>query len=190
MVNPICEPCARHLGRWGLSASEHVDEEEEYITSGIESSLSNDPASKLFDSFRQQAFAVVGVPDMEVYPGNMARMAALVLFGIFLFVTLFGLPMLLSHDGHHTGCPLGAVGEVMCESTIIEHFSIWSSMFASMFASFALLIGFVGISVRLHIPAYEHIRLRQRKRTPARPTLFQELYSRGILNRKEPYAFL
>lgn len=119
----------------------------------------------------------------------MSRMAAAVLFGIFLFVTLFGLPALLSHSDHNVGCPLQAAGQVMCESTIIEHVTIWSSMFASMLASLAIIIGFVGVAVRIPLPAYEHVRLRQRRRTPVRPTLLQELFSCGILNRKEPYAF-
>lgn len=118
------------------------------------------------------------------------KVLAAVMFGIFLFVTLFGLPVLLSHGDHHVGCPLQAAGEVMCESTIIEHFSIWQSMFASMLASFVLLLTFVLVLVpHLALPAYERVRFRQYTRLPARPSLLQELYSRGIHNRKEPYPF-
>jgi hypothetical protein len=117
----------------------------------------------------------------------MKSVVASAILAMFLFVALFGLPMLLSHSEHHIGCPLQGAQTVMCESTIIEHFSIWQTMFASLLSLFVLVCA-VLFSIWPLPVASEPVRIRLR-RTPERPTLFQELFSSGILNRKEPYAF-
>lgn len=121
----------------------------------------------------------------------MSRVLAAITFGVFLSVTLFGLLVLLSHADHHSGCPLAAQA-VLCESTIIEHFSIWQSMLASVVAALVLLLGF-SLFVTVHglvpLPAHERLRIRLVACVSRRPTLLQELFSQGILNRKEPYPF-
>lgn len=120
----------------------------------------------------------------------MQRNFALPILVIFLFVALFGLTLLLSHSGHHEGCPLMSAQAVMCESSIVEHASMWNSMFASIITSLTLLIAitFLFRNEDGLIRAHERIRFRGTTQFP-RPTLFQELFSRGILNRKEPHVF-
>lgn len=117
----------------------------------------------------------------------MRAVIAPVLLGVFFFVAVFGLPMLLSHSEHHVGCPLQGAQTVMCESTIFEHFSIWQTMFASfitlfVFVCVAFVFGFVPTPFVVHTRS-------KRLTVPERPPLMQELYSRGILNRKEPSLF-
>ena len=119
------------------------------------------------------------------------RFIALATVVIFVFVALFGLSLLLSHSGHHAGCPLMAAEEVMCESTIFEHVSIWQALFVSIVNTLLTLILTVFVSWKIETPKleFEHVRLRCISRAP-RPTLLQELYAQGILNRKEPYCFV
>lgn len=117
---------------------------------------------------------------------------AILTLSIFLFVALFGLPMLLSHSGHHEGCPLAVAETALCNSTILEHMSLWQSMFASMLLSLSLLIGALFISFRREFSlliAEVQNRVRVKATISIRPTLFQELFRRGILNRKEYYNF-
>ncbi len=127
-----------------------------------------------------------GVFEWWAYSVKVKSIIASAVFGAFLFVALFGLPMLLSHPEHHVGCPLQGAQTVICESTIVEHFSMWQAMFAS-FLSLLVVCAMFFTTWPLPV-AHERARVRLR-RIPARPTLFQELFSRGILNRKEPYAF-
>ncbi len=117
-----------------------------------------------------------------------ATVIASVLLGVFVFVAVFGLPMLLSNTEHHVGCPLHGAGAVMCESTILEHFSIWQAMFASFLALFVFVCFGGAVVSTIPEPSLNRVRIRCR-RAPARPTLLQELFSSGILNRKEPYPF-
>lgn len=113
-----------------------------------------------------------------------ASVIAPVLLGIFIFVAVFGLPMLLSNTEHHAGCPLQGAGAVMCESTILEHFSMWQAMFASFLSLFVFVCA---VCLAFGVPAPTLARVQHfRRRIPDRPTLMQELFSRGILNRKEP----
>lgn len=119
------------------------------------------------------------------------RVFTAVLFGIFLFVALLGLPVFLSHAEHGTMCPLMGAQAALCDSTILEHFSLWQAMFVSVLGAFALMLGIAvyvvaGIDVSF---VQERIRIRLCARATRRPALLQELFSRGILNRKEPYLF-
>lgn len=122
----------------------------------------------------------------------MSRYAAAIVLGVFIFVTLFGLPTLLAHTDNHVGCPLQGAQTVMCESTILEHFSQWQSMFVSILSLFALLLGFACVmtrEVRLALAADKRVAVRTLSRLSTRQTVLQELFARGILNRKEPYTF-
>ena len=113
----------------------------------------------------------------------MRQYFASVLIGTFVAVMLFGLPALLSGD-HHDGCPLSTAQAVMCESTALEHFSLWQIIFAAL-TIFALAIGVHRSQVgRLY--AIRTVHLRRILKDPPRPTLMQTLYARGIHNRKVP----
>lgn len=120
----------------------------------------------------------------------MSRFVTATVFGVFLFVAIFGLPVLLSHPEHHIGCPLMGAQTVMCESTVIEHFSIWQMMFASVVDIIVLVLSITIFFLILDaVFAQERIRIRTGARETRRPTLMQELFSCGILNRKEPFLF-
>lgn len=120
---------------------------------------------------------------------SMKRVLTAMLFGVFVCVTLFGLPALLSHDDHHVGCPLLMAREVMCESTIFEHFSIWQAMLATIVVLVSVSIAVLFATGQLADALHQRFRLRRHEFQPPRPSLMQELYSSGILNRREPYPF-
>jgi hypothetical protein len=114
---------------------------------------------------------------------------SLVLSGTVLAVTLFGLPTLLSRADHHVGCPLAIMRAAPCESTIIEHVSMWDSLFAASIVSLALVftfVAFVSIKSGAILLTHERLRLRSSALASERPTILQELYSQGIHNRKAP----
>ena len=111
---------------------------------------------------------------------------ALSMLVIVLFVALFGLTLLLSHSDHHAGCPLMALGSEMCESTIIEHVSLWHGMLVSIIAVTLALVACIAWYFAGPQLVVERVRYRRREWIN-RPTLLQELYSQGILNRKEFY---
>ncbi len=113
----------------------------------------------------------------------MRQYLASVLIGSFVAVMIFGLPALLS-GYHHDGCPLLTAQTVLCESTALEHFSLWQIIFAAL-TIFALAIGMHQSQVgRLYFTRTSHS--RRVPKDPPRPTLLQILYARGIHNRKEP----
>lgn len=122
---------------------------------------------------------------VEGYSEKMRQWLAIILFFVFTFVTVFGLPLLLSHVGHHHNCPLVQGGQ-LCESTVVEHMSAWELLIAFVLGTLAaIFVAYLLVRERLLVTPY---RLRFRQRIPERPTLFQELYSSGILNRKEMCA--
>ncbi len=109
------------------------------------------------------------------------------LLGVFLTVIVFGFPVLLSHPDHHAHCPLLGAQTVMCENTILEHVGIWKEMFSALLVLVVAVVGAVAFFFYFDLRRVESERLRLRIRHVAatRPTLFQELYSSGILNRRE-----
>jgi hypothetical protein len=108
-----------------------------------------------------------------------------IVLGVLCFVAAFGLPVLLSHSDHHVGCPLQMAQAALCSQAALEHLSLWQSMFASILSIFVLFIGFVAFRIEAPVLVQELVRWRM-YRTTSRPTVLQELYSRGIHNRKEP----
>jgi hypothetical protein len=118
------------------------------------------------------------------------RIIAFSVLFIFLTVSIFGLTSLLSHAGHHTKCPLQGAPAVLCESTTIEHIGIWQAMFVATLFLLVFALGTILFSRCMYARVRaERIRVRSTHTRILRPTLLQELYSSGILNRKEPYAF-
>lgn len=107
---------------------------------------------------------------------------------VILVVTAFGLYVMLLQPMHH-GCPLMSVQDVICSDTVFEHISLWQTLFASTLSSIVFLFACAILVVRGEmklICAHERVRYRLHATFPYRPTLFQELFSRGIHNRKEP----
>ncbi len=105
----------------------------------------------------------------------------------FIVMAVFGL-YLPQHMGHEMGCQFAPHESALC-STPFMHLQHWQSAFTAVLGGFLILIAVILFVVWAkplanRSPQYERLRLRHR--TPKRPTLFQELFSRGILNRKEP----
>jgi hypothetical protein len=98
--------------------------------------------------------------------------------------------MLLSHSEHHAGCPLQSAQMVLCSKAALEHLSLWQSMFASTLSILVLLLGVIFIRFRVEplSLATASVRFRTYHNSP-RPTFLQELFSSGILNRKEDHHF-
>ena len=65
----------------------------------------------------------------------------------------------------------------------------FAAILAEILALCALAIFFFKRPLLAVITDTSQVRWRVRKRTPVRPTLFQELFAQGILNRKEPHLF-
>lgn len=94
---------------------------------------------------------------------------------------LFFISMPMEHGG---GCPFMPGQVSMCSMTALDHIEYWQSAFTFIlfevltFAAVALvlLFGFPPIQGRGHSPP-RPIRILH-------PTLFQELFSRGLLNPK------
>jgi len=79
-------------------------------------------------------------------------------------------------------------GGQLCATGILEHVSHWQNAFATIFFEILTLVAFALFVMQRWVPAVpsEHSfsRIRMRAPVPDRPTLLQELYSQGILNRK------
>ena len=111
---------------------------------------------------------------------------------IVLVVAVLGMPLLLASPTHHEiGCPFLSGQAALCASNVLEHVRHWQTAFAAIFAEM-LSIAALTLLVALQwgggaLPERSFARIRMRARVPARPTLLQELFSQGILNRKEQY---
>lgn len=118
-----------------------------------------------------------------------SRTVATSLVLILLFVAIFGLLLVLSNPMHHGGCPLMVAQKSICNGNTVEHISLWDAMFASIITLLATLISLALIVLRWGgelLFARERVRHRRYAVVSHRPTLFQELCSRGIHNSKEP----
>ena len=122
------------------------------------------------------------------------RIIALSILLAFTVAAVFGLYIMFSgHAGHATDCPLMPGAAVFCANFALVHITHWQSAFTAMFAEVLLLIALAFLCVGPELskfPDRQRVRLRTRERDPDPSTLFQELFSQGILNRKAPEAAL
>jgi len=114
---------------------------------------------------------------------------------VFVLVAVFGMPLILSTPMHHGGCPFMSMSDqpIICSAETLLHMKHWQSAFATVLAEILVLVALVLLFFRKPFSALidtGQMRWRAQRRTPKRPTLFQELFMRGILNRKEPHLFL
>ena len=111
----------------------------------------------------------------------------------FTVVAVFGLYIIFFGHDQATDCPLMPGEAVLCANFALVHITHWRSAFTAIFAEALLLIALAFLYARPELsklPDRQHVRLRTRERDPDRPTLFQELFSQGILNRKAPEVAL
>ena len=115
------------------------------------------------------------------------RAPVCILVVVLIAVAVFGLyvPMGMAND---VGCPFAMAGASLCGQPL-AHLDHWQNTFLSILievlaffmAAFVAPVVFFVLRVGTE---------RQRYRTfaaiPIRPTLFQELFAKGILNRRAP----
>ena len=107
----------------------------------------------------------------------------------FILVALFGVYGMVSFShADNGGCPIMPNQHSMC-TTPLEHLGHWQSVFTAVFAEvFVLMIvAVLFVSIALVTDPLRGIYWKLHERAPVRLPLFQELFSAGILNRKEPY---
>jgi hypothetical protein len=123
---------------------------------------------------------------------NLHILTSIVLVAFILLVG-FGLYIpTTNHGGHEMGCPFASGSTAICAAPL-AHLEHWQSTFVTILAETLLLaVVLLFFSAISSIPKIDpqHERYRLRAHIPTRPTLFQELYSGGIVNRKEPQIFL
>lgn len=119
---------------------------------------------------------------------NLRTFTSIVLVA-FIMLAGFGLYVpTMNHDGHEMGCPFAPGGTAICAAPL-AHLEHWQSAFVTILAETLVLAAaliFLGAPFPIPKidPQYERYRLRAR--IPVRPPMFQELFSRGILNPKAP----
>lgn len=122
---------------------------------------------------------------------SKSKYIGMVVLSGFVLMAVFGLYM-PGHVGHEVACPFAPSESAMCASSL-SHLQHWQSAFVAVLGELlvlmaAVIVVFVWFKPLVNrSPQYERYRLRER--VPLPQSLFQELYSRGILNRKEPYGF-
>ena len=123
------------------------------------------------------------------------RSVALLLVAFFCVGVLAYSASMTQMDMHHDMggathqiCPM--MGNTPACANAFDHISHWQTSFTALLVEI-LVIFVLAVLVfvrrdlfKLHDTQYEKHRLRER--IPIRPTLFQELFSRGILNPKMP----
>lgn len=111
-----------------------------------------------------------------------------ILLSTFVLFAVFGLYLPTTTHMGHEGCPFAQTTATTC-ITFFSHLEHWQLSFVVVlleFFVFALVFTWFDSIVRQDI---QFVRYRLRKRTPTRPTFFQELFAQGILNRKEPQIY-
>lgn len=122
----------------------------------------------------------------------MHRTFFIVVVLVILFVAVLGMPLMLSGHSHHALCPFLSDIPATCPFSTLVHIEHWQSAFASIFLELLALgvLILVLILWRARAPVHrKHIRWRSLSHIPDRPTLMEELFRKGILNRKEPSLF-
>lgn len=115
---------------------------------------------------------------------------SLIIFGL-VIVALLCAPLLLLTPEHDMHCPFALGNATICSFDTLEHLHHFQIAFAAILLTlltFVLVAVWTTVHAGLSPPSRERIRVRAR--ISRRPTLFQELFSSGIINRKEPQCLV
>jgi hypothetical protein len=92
-----------------------------------------------------------------------------------------------------TPCPFMQGYDVICSMNALGHIKAWQHAFTSTVSNFSVLLSLLAISIigfftlKVHRPPdKDKFRIKVRERFKNTPTLYQLLFSRGILNPKTP----
>jgi hypothetical protein len=114
------------------------------------------------------------------------------LLAVTILVAMGSVLYVLTGPMHHEiGCPFMPAAEAICNAPV-EHLSHWQSSFSAIVWDVLLLFGAAVffIAFNFNPVVLEHERIRYKTRAYFfRPSLYEELFSKGILNRKEPAPF-
>ena len=116
------------------------------------------------------------------------RTFTVLILAAIMVVALFGLPSTATHMGHGAGCPLMPGEVLLCSDALREHLGHWQSTFAAI-AAVLFVVGYGHLATRREIfklPDRGHLGMKHIFAEVLRPTLFEELFSQGILNRNAP----
>ena len=121
----------------------------------------------------------------------MNKTCALLILIAFALSGVFGIYLTFGHEGHGMHCLFSDGQAAVCDRALL-HLSHWESAYTAIVSHVLFLLSFCILGVAL-------FRLRHLRdpvplqvvfsRVSERPCLLQELFSRGILNRKEGYIF-
>jgi hypothetical protein len=107
----------------------------------------------------------------------------------FLTVGVFGMIAMTGHH-HEPGCPFMPGEQAICQMDVFDHISAWQEAFTAVVPSLIILLLAVAVVFYVwqrewppDIPARVYLRPEQQDRIA---NLYQELFSRGILNPKIP----
>ena len=108
---------------------------------------------------------------------------------LLIVVSIFGLYIPFSGlMGHDMGCPFSFGSTSLCGAPL-AHLSHWQFAFFAIILEL-LVVGVIAIVFTIFYPdaaGASRVKLRSSHILASpRPTLFQELFSRGILNRRAP----
>lgn len=107
----------------------------------------------------------------------------------FISMAVFGFFVPFAVMGHDAGCPLASANSALCGEPLL-HISHWQAVFVTILAEliiFSVFILAVFVLRDLAPPKTSgRERFFARVHVPSRPTLLEELFARGILNRRAP----
>ncbi len=108
---------------------------------------------------------------------------------VIVVIALLGMPLMLASSAHHEmDCTFMSGHMALCAMNVLQHIQHWQAAFAAILVELLLVAALAGIAMRqweaVTLPERDFARIRIQNRVPARPTLLQELFSRGILHSK------
>lgn len=121
----------------------------------------------------------------------MTHRSILAVVAVLLLLSMGAVFISLTSPMHHEmGCPFMPGHEVACVGPL-EHVSHWQSSFLAVVAEILIFFTLLVLAFKSRFFSELDIgppqRIFSQTLHPYRPTLLQELFSKGILNRKEPY---
>ena len=119
------------------------------------------------------------------------RLLSLIITIAFIAVAGFGLMAMPSHH-HEVGCPFMPGEQVVCPMNAFDHISAWQNMFTTTLPTLVVLLLAIAFVVLIpwensgppRVLVRSHLYRRDGPTLP--PSLYQELFSSGILHPKIP----
>ncbi len=126
---------------------------------------------------------------MYLYRNGLEKMLGIIAVFTFISIAVFG-PLSIVHSHHKPGCPFVAGGHSICPMGFMEHINHWKSIFTIPvpFLLFLIIILFSIITIwQFAEPPNSLFRIKHTfEHTVLHNSLYQKLFSQGILNPKAP----